>query len=68
MISVISLLDLTIEEQAALEPFIKDLDRLTLPQPPVLPDVEISKIEANLAAIAQEIINRGRQQADKSNS
>ncbi len=68
MIDVTSLLDLTIEEQAALALFVKDLDRLTLPQPPVLQDAEISKIEANLAELTQEIINRVRHQADKSNA
>jgi hypothetical protein len=68
MTDVASLLDLTIEEQAALAPFVKDLDSLTLHQPPVLQDTEISKIEANLASLVQEIINRGRQQSDKSNA
>lgn len=68
MIDVASLLKLTVEEQAALSPFVKELDRLTLPQPPTLPDTEISKIETNLATLVQEIINRGRQQADKINS
>jgi hypothetical protein len=68
MIDVASLLKLTVEEQEALSPFVKELDRLVLPQPPVLPDAEISKIEENLASLAQEIINRGRQQTDKSNA
>lgn len=68
MIDVAELLALTVEEQVEIENFVKDLDRLTLPHPPVLPDTEISKIETNLAALVQEIIDRGRQQADKSNS
>ena len=68
MIDVNALLELSVEEQESLTPFVKELDRLTLPRPPTLSDAEISKIEANLASLVQEIINRGRQQADKSNA
>lgn len=60
-------LDLTIEEKAELARFEKDLDKVVLAPPPVIPDSEISKIEAALNEIIEEIVERGRQ-TNKSNA
>ena len=62
------LLDLTVEEQAALQHFEKELDRLTASSPPVISETEISKIETSLTSIIEEIVDRGRKQANKSNA
>jgi hypothetical protein len=61
-------LDLTVEEQAALQQFEKELDRVTPSTPPVISETEISKIETSLTSIIEEIIDRGRKQANKSNA
>ena len=62
------LLDLTVEEQAALQHFEKELDRLAASSPPVISATEISKIETSLTSIIEEIVDRGRKQANKSNA
>jgi hypothetical protein len=62
------LLALSIEEQAALQNFEKELDRLMASTPPVIPETEISKIESTLTNIIEEIVDRGRKQANKSNA
>jgi hypothetical protein len=62
------LLDLTVEEQSALQQFEKELDRFTPAPPPVISQTEISKIETSLTNIIEEIIDRGRKQANKSNA
>lgn len=59
--------DLTVEERAALDTFRRELDRLTLARP-VIPESEISKIEAVLNGIVERVANSGRQQADKIDS
>lgn len=59
--------DLTVEEQAALDTFKHELDRLVLTKP-VIPETEISKIEAVLNDIVERIANSDRQQADKIDS
>lgn len=68
MMRVTSLFDLTVEEQAELARFEKDLDKIALAPAPVIPETEISKIEAVLTSIIEEIVERGRQQTDKSNA
>lgn len=62
------LLNLSVEEQAALQQFEKELDRLTAASPPVISETEISKIETSLTSIIEEIVDRGRKQANKSNA
>ena len=62
------LLDLSVEEQAALQQFEKELDRIASSSPPVISETEISKIETSLTSIIEEIVDRGRKQANKSNS
>ena len=62
------LLNLSVEEQAALQQFEKELDRLADTTPPVISETEISKIETSLTSIIEEIIDRGRKQANKSNA
>jgi hypothetical protein len=62
------LLDLTVEEQSALQQFEKELDRFTPATPTVISQTEISKIETSLTNIIEEIIDRGRKQANKSNA
>ena len=62
------LLNLSVEEQAALQQFEKELDRLAASSPPVISETEISKIETSLTSIIEEIIDRGRKQANKSNA
>jgi hypothetical protein len=59
--------DLTVEEQAALDVFKRELDRITMTRP-VIPESEISKIEAVLNGIVERVANSGRQQADKIDS
>lgn len=59
--------DLTVEEKSELTRFEKDLDKVALAPPPVIPDSEISKIEAALTEIIEEIVERGRQ-TNKSNA
>ena len=59
--------DLTVEERTALDTFRRELDRLTLARP-VIPESEISKIEAVLNGIVERVANSGRQQADKIDS
>jgi hypothetical protein len=59
--------DLTVEERTALDTFKRELDRLTLARP-VIPESEISKIEAVLNGIVERVANSGRQQADKIDS
>lgn len=61
-------LDLSVEEQAALQQFEKELDRLAASSPPAISETEISKIETSLTSIIEEIIDRGRKQANKSNA
>jgi hypothetical protein len=61
-------LDLSVEEQAALQQFEKELDRLSSATPPVISETEISKIETSLTSIIEEIVDRGRKQANKSNA
>jgi hypothetical protein len=61
-------LDLSVEEQAALQQFEKELDRLSAATPPVISESEISKIETSLTSIIEEIVDRGRKQANKSNA
>jgi hypothetical protein len=61
-------LDLSVEEQAALQQFEKELDRLSAATPPVISETEISKIETSLTSIIEEIVDRGRKQANKSNA
>jgi len=61
-------LDLSVEEQAALQQFEKELDRLSAATPPVILESEISKIETSLTSIIEEIVDRGRKQANKSNA
>ncbi len=62
------LLDLSVEEQAALQQFEKELDRIASSSPPVISETEISKIETSLTSIIEEIVDRGRKQANKSNA
>lgn len=59
--------DLTVEEHAALDAFKRELDRLIVSRP-MIPESEISKIEAVLNDIVERVANSGRQQADKINS
>ena len=59
--------DLTVEERAALDVFKRELDRITMTRP-MMPETEISKIEAVLNDIVERVANSGRQQADKINS
>jgi hypothetical protein len=61
-------LDLSVEEQASIQQFEKELDRLTASSPTVISETEISKIETSLTNIIEEIIDRGRKQANKSNA
>jgi len=61
-------LDLSVEEQAAIQQFEKELDRLTASSPSVISETEISKIETSLTNIIEEIIDRGIKQANKSNA
>lgn len=68
MINISELLDLSVEEKAEIRQFEKELEKIMRVPRPVLHDSEISKIEQTLAFFAQEIIERVRQQADKSNS
>lgn len=68
MINVADLLELSVEERAELYQFEKELEKITSAPRPVIPDSEINKIEAILTKFAQEMVERGRQQADKSNS
>jgi hypothetical protein len=68
MMHIRDFLDLSVEEQAAIQQFEKELDRLTASSPPVISETEISKIETSLTNIIEEIIDRGRKQANKSNA
>lgn len=68
MINIIDALDLSVEERSEVQKFEKDLDRVMKLSKPVIPDDEISKIEAILTELAQEMVQRGRKQADKINS
>jgi len=62
------LFDLTVEEKAELSRFENEIDRVAHDPVPVIPESEISKIEAALTEIIEEIVERGRQQANKSNA
>ena len=68
MINIIDALELSVEERSEVQKFEKDLDRVMKLSKPVIPDDEISKIEAILTELAQEMVQRGRKQADKINS
>jgi len=67
MMNVNNLFDLSVEEKAVLAQFEKEIDKVILAPDPVISESVISKIEATLTNIIEEIINRGRQ-ADKSNA
>lgn len=66
--SIINLFDLSVEEKAEISNFERELDKVALAPPTVISELEISKIEAALTEIIEEIIQRGRQQANKSNA
>lgn len=66
--SIKNLFDLTVEEKAELLNFERELDKVAGASPPVISETEISKIEAALTDIIEEIVQRGRQQANKSNA
>lgn len=68
MINIIDALELSVEERSEVQKFEKDLDSVMKLSKPVIPDDEISKIEAILTELAQEMVQRGRKQADKINS
>jgi len=68
MINIIDALELSVEERSEVQKFEKDLDSVMKLPKPVIPDTEISKIEAILTELAQEMVQRGRKQADKINS
>lgn len=68
MMHIRDFLDLSVEEQAAIQQFEKELDRLASSTPPAISTSEISKIETSLTNIIEEIIDRGRKQANKSNA
>ncbi len=61
------LFDLTVEEKSELSHFEKEINKVALAPAPVLPETEISKIEAVLTEIIEEIVERGRQ-TNKSNA
>lgn len=67
MMNVNNLFDLSVEEKAVLAQFEKEIDKVIHAPDPVISESVISKIEATLTNIIEEIINRGRQ-ADKSNA
>jgi hypothetical protein len=62
-----NLFDLTIEEKAELAVFENALDKIATEAPPVISETEISKIEAALTGIIEEIVQRSRQ-TNKSNA
>lgn len=66
--SIETLFDLTVEERAELLNFEREIDRVALAPLPVISESEISKIEASLTHIIEEIVERGRQQTNKSNA
>jgi hypothetical protein len=68
MINVAEMLDLSIEEKAEIQRFEKELDKIMSVPLPVLHDSEISKIEETLVKLTQEMVERGRQPANKVNS
>lgn len=68
MINIVDMLDLTVEERAAVQKFEKDLDKIMSAPLPVLRDAEISKIEETLLNFTQEMVERGRQQTNKINT
>ena len=68
MINVAEMLDLSIEEKAEIQRFEKELDKIMSVPLPVLHDSEISKIEETIVTLTQEMVERGRQPANKVNS
>lgn len=68
MINVKDLLVLSVEEKSELLSFERELDKVTLFPQHVISETEISKIEASLTHIIEEIVERGRQQTNKSNA
>jgi hypothetical protein len=68
MMHVKDLFDLTIEEGAELARFEHEINRLLLATEQVISETEISKIEATLTDIIEEIVESGRQQTNKSNA
>ena len=68
MKSIAELIDLSIEEKNELARFEDEINRIALAPEPVISETEISKIETALTGIIKEIVDRGRQQTNKSNA
>ena len=68
MKNIADLIDLSIEEKNELARFEDEIDRIALAPEPVISESEISKIETALTGIIKEIVDRGRQQTNKSNA
>ena len=68
MKNIADLIDLSIEEKNELARFEDEINRIALAPEPVISETEISKIETALTGIIKEIVDRGRQQTNKSNA